>query len=308
MQYKHIYGPVPSRRLGFSLGIDPVPFKYCSFNCIYCQLGKTTEQTIERKEYSPTEEILQDIKAALGKADHIDYLTFSGSGEPTLHSRIGYLIREVKKITKIPVAVLTNGSLIFMASVRKELLPADLVLPTLCSATQNVFQKINRAHFQITVEKIIEGLIKFRKMYKRKIWLEVMLVKGINDTLSEVNKLKEVIQEINPDKIHLNTVVRPPNEKYAFPLSIEELQKIKDIFGNNTEIIANFKTKRESAYLIDIKKTILDMIKRRPVTIDDICSVTGLHRNDLLKYLDQLHRNKKIKLTEHDGRSYYEIL
>jgi len=308
METKYTYGPVPSRRLRFSLGIDLIPFKYCSFDCIYCQLGKTTNKTIARKEYFPTQKILKDVKAIIKKGDNIDYLTFSGSGEPTLHSGIGYLISELKKITKIPVAVLTNSSLLFIPAVQEELSSADVVLPTLCAVSQKIFNKINRPISDATIEKIIHGLINFRKIYKGRIWLEVMLIKDINDEPHNINKLKEIVKKIAPDKIHLNTVVRPPSEKYALPLSIEELQRVENIFGDNAEIIASSKANRESAYLIDTEKIILDMMQRRPITLEDICSVTGLHRNEVLKYLDQLHRVKKIKLTEHDNRDYYEIL
>lgn len=308
METKYTYGPVPSRRLRFSLGIDLIPFKYCSFDCIYCQLGKTTNKTIVRKEYFPTQKILKDVKAIIKKGDNIDYLTFSGSGEPTLHSGIGYLISELKKITKIPVAVLTNSSLLFIPAVQEELSNADVVLPTLCAVSQEIFNKINRPIPDATIEKIIHGLISFRKIYKGKIWLEIMLIKNINDTQQDINRLKEVVKKIAPDKIHLNTAVRPPSEKYALPLSIEELQRVENIFGDNAEIIASFKAKRESAYLIDTEKIILDMMQRRPITLEDICSVTGLHRNEVLKYLDQLHQAKKVKLTEHDNRDYYEIL
>jgi wyosine [tRNA(Phe)-imidazoG37] synthetase (radical SAM superfamily) len=135
-----------------------------------------------------------------------------------------------------------------------------------------------------------------------------MLIKDINDTRQDINKLKEVVEKIVPDRIHLNTVVRPPSEKYALPLSTEELQKVKHILGDNAEIIASTKTKREPAYIIDIEKTIFDIIKRRPVTLDDIFSVTDLHRNEILKYLDQLQQNKKIRLTKHDNRNYYEAI
>ncbi len=308
METNYTYGPVPSRRLRFSLGIDLIPFKYCSFDCIYCQLGKTTNKTIVRKEYFPTQKILKDVKAIIKKGDNIDYLTFSGSGEPTLHSGIGYLISELKKITKIPVAVLTNSSLLFIPAVQEELSNADVVLPTLCAVSQEIFNKINRPIPDVTIEKIIHGLINFRKIYKGKIWLEVMLIKGINDEPHNINKLKEIVKKIAPDKIHLNTVVRPPSEKYALPLSIEELQRVENIFGDNAEIIASFKAEREPAYLIDTEKIILNMMQRRPITLEDICSVTGLHRNEVLKYLDQLHQAKKVKLTEHDNRDYYEIL
>jgi len=308
MTAKYTYGPVPSRRLRFSLGIDLIPFKNCSFDCIYCQLGKTTNKTIERREYLPTEEILKGVKKILKNNNHIDYLTFSGSGEPTLHSGIGYLISELKKITKIPIAVINNSSLLFIPAVQEELSNADVVLPTLCAVSQEIFNKINRPIPDATIEKIIHGLISFRKIYKGKIWLEIMLIKGINHEPHNINKLKKIVEKIAPDKIHLNTAVRPPSEKYALPLSIEELQRVENILGDNTEIIASFNAKRGAAYLIDTEKIIIDMMRRRPITLEDICSVTGLHRNEVLKYLDQLHRAKKVKITEHDNRNYYEIL
>lgn len=308
MKTKYTYGPVPSRRLRFSLGIDLIPFKNCSFDCIYCQLGKTTNKTTKRKEYLPTEEILKEVEEILKNNDRIDYLTFSGSGEPTLHSRIGYLITELKKITEIPVAVLTNSSLLFMPDVQEELSNADVVLPTLCGTTQEIFNEINRPIPDINIEKMMRGLIDFRQLYKGRIWLEIMLIKGLNDEQLNLDKLKMVVEEITPDRIHLNTVVRPPSEKYALPLSIEELQRIEKMFGDNAEIIASFKAKRGSVYLVDIERTILEVVKRRPVTLDDICSVTNLHKNEILKYLDQLYRTEKVKITEHDNRAYYEIL
>lgn len=306
MQHKYIYGPVPSRRLGFSLGIDLVPFKVCSFNCIYCQLGPTTRQTTERREYSPTDAVLSDVKKVLKKGNHIDYLTFSGSGEPTLHSRIGYIIREVKKSTQIPVAVLTNGSLLYKPSVQKDLLSADVVLPTLCASNESIFRKINRAHRAITIHKIIRGLIKFRKMYRGNIWLELMLVKGINDTQEEIAALRDIIHKIGPDKIHLNTVVRPPSEKYAAPLTQEDLERIRAVLGEKAEIIAETDAKRRSARGEDTEKMILDIVKRRPVTIDDICKIMDLHIQETIKHIEHLIQKKTIKRTIHEGKIFYE--
>jgi wyosine [tRNA(Phe)-imidazoG37] synthetase (radical SAM superfamily) len=306
MQSKYIYGPVPSRRLGFSLGIDLIPNKNCSFDCIYCQLGRTRNKTIERKEYLPTEEILQGIKDVLKREKNIDYLTFSGSGEPTLHSKIGDLINEVKKITKIPVAVLTNGSLLFIPDVQKQIAGADVVLPTLCTSNQETLKRINRPHSSLRIEKIIQGQISFRKMYQGKIWLEVMLVRGINDVPEEIEKLKAVIEKIAPDKIHLNTVVRPPSEKSAAALSNDELQKIKDFFGKKCAVIAEFKKKGRRSEIADKEAEILSLIKRRPVTLDDIAKSTGLHKNEVVKYLEHLRVQRKIKLAEYEGKNYYE--
>ncbi|KPJ74121.1 hypothetical protein AMJ52_01790 [candidate division TA06 bacterium DG_78] len=308
MGSKYVYGPVPSRRLGFSLGVDLVPFKYCSYDCIYCQLGKTTKKTLERKEYAPTEKILKEVKIALNTGGRTDYLTFSGSGEPTLHSKIGYMIKQLKGITAIPLAVLTNGSLLFRSDVQSDLLSADVILPTLCAVSEKIFIKINRNHPLLSIGTIIQGMVDFRRRYQGKIWLEIMLVKGINDSESEIRKIKEATEKIAPDKIHLNTVVRPPSEKYAAPLSYKQLQKIKQSFGDTCEIIAGFKGKKQISYSHTKENDILNLIKRRPVTLDDISHVTGLHKNELLKYLERLKTKQKIKLTQHKAQKYYEVM
>jgi wyosine [tRNA(Phe)-imidazoG37] synthetase (radical SAM superfamily) len=306
MNRKYTYGPVPSRRLGFSLGIDIIPYKNCSFNCIYCQLGTTTNLTVERKEYHPPEAILREVEALLEHADHIDYLTFSGSGEPTLHSRISYMINELKKKTTIPIAVLTNGSLLYMPQVQTGILNADVVLPTLCTAHQTVFEKIHRSHPDISVNIIIDGLVEFRKLYKGKIWLEIMLIKGVNDSVQEIEGLTKVIDKISPDRIQLNTAVRPPSEKWVTPLSHDELTSIRKMINHNCEIIAHFKPKQTTAYHADIEKMINDTVKRRPVTADDIGQITGVHSIELLKYLEKLLQEKKIAAHEYKGVTYYE--
>jgi wyosine [tRNA(Phe)-imidazoG37] synthetase (radical SAM superfamily) len=308
MNSKYVYGPVPSRRLGFSLGVDLVPFKYCSYDCVYCQLGKTTHKVISRKEYLPSENIIEEVKNVLKTAGHTDYITLSGSGEPTLHRKIGHIIHQVKQITDIPLAVLTNGSLLFQPDVQKDLLPVDVVLPTLCTTRQEVFKKINRIHHSLTIERIIQGMVDFRKKYRGEIWLEIMLVKGINESTPDIKKIKEAVAKIEPDKIHLNTVVRPPSEKYAIALSSSELKKIKQFFGDTCEIIAKFKKTQQILYSSTKENDILNLIKRRPVTLDDISYVTGLHKNELLKYLEKLKNARKIRLTQYKTQIYYEVI
>ena len=304
--YMYIYGPVPSRRLGFSLGIDIIPFKACTFDCIYCQLGPTTQKTIERKKYFSSKEILSAIKKKLDSGRRIDYITFSGSGEPSLNSDIGKLIREIKKITSIPVAVLTNGSLLYRKSVRKDLSAADLVVPSLDAATQKAFVKTNRPHSSLKLDEIIEGLEKFRQEFKGSIWLEIMLVKGVNDSPPHLRKLKEAIANIKPEKIHLNTVVRPPTEKFARPLSQKELEKIKKFLGKNAEIIAEFDKKAQKLSSENLEKAILSIIQRRPVTLSDISASLGAHKNEVIKYLNFLLEEGKIQYTSHKGLKYYE--
>ncbi len=303
---RYTYGPVPSRRLGLSLGIDIVPHKHCSYDCIYCQLGKTTNKTTLRKEYTPTHEILHEIKDMLNKDHQIDFLTFSGCGEPTLHKDIGYLIDELKKLTNIPVAVLTNGSLLHLQEVRNDLKNADVVIPTLCTADKDTFQKIHRGHASVDIEKVIDGYVRFREMYHGQLWLELMLMRDINDSPEQINNLMKVIDKIHPDKIHLNTVVRPPSEKCAHPVSLEAMQRIQDMFGEKCEIIVDFKPKtKDRLYDTNLEK-ITAMISRRPLTLDDLVKTTNLSRNELLECVQLLLHKGKIEMSMHDGKQFYK--
>jgi len=304
----HIYGPVPSRRLGFSLGIDIIPFKTCTLDCIYCQLGLTIQKTIRRREFFSPSEILSQIKKKLSSGQRIDYITFSGSGEPTLNLVLGQLIREIKKITSVPVAVLTNSTLLTRKNVRKVLMPADLVVPSLDAATQAIFHKINRPYKSLKVKEIIDGLSQFRQEFTGSIWLEVMLAKGVNDSLTHIKKLKKAISKIKPDKIQLNTVIRPPAEMFARPLDIKELKKIKNLLEKNCEIIAEFDKKEQIPPSENLEDLILTMIQRRPVTLTDISISLGKHKNEILKYLNFLLKEGKIRSVSHKDRKYFELL
>jgi wyosine [tRNA(Phe)-imidazoG37] synthetase (radical SAM superfamily) len=305
-QTTHIYGPVPSRRLGFSLGIDIIPFKTCSLNCIYCQLGPTTQKTIRRKEYFSSSEILSQIKKKISSGQRIDYITFSGSGEPTLNTALGKLIREIKKTTSIPVAVLTNGTLLSRKSVRNALMDADLIVPSLDAASLEIFVKVNRPHHSLKLKEIIEGLQKFRKEFKGSIWLEIMLVKGVNDSPSHIRKLKEAIAKIKPDKVQLNTVFRPPTERYARPLNLKDLEKIKKVFGKNCEIIVEFDREAQKSISENLEGAILSLIQRRPATLADISISLGKHKNEIIKYLNFLLEEGKIKSVIHKDLKYFE--
>lgn len=238
---KYIYGPVKSRRLGYSLGISLAPYKVCNFDCIYCQLGKTGCLAGERKEYIKTEEILGELRAWLQnnaqEAKDLDYMTVSGSGEPTLNSRVGELINGIKELTSVPVAVITNASLLNLPEVRLALLRADLLVPSLDAVLPEIFTQINRPHIDIKIEPIIEGLVSLRKEFRGKIWLEVMVVRGINDDLSHIRKLKEIADKVSPDKIQINSPVRATAEKDILPAETRKLNKIKEILGDKCEII-----------------------------------------------------------------------
>ncbi|MBI4708204.1 MAG: radical SAM protein [Candidatus Omnitrophica bacterium] len=238
---KYIYGPVKSRRLGMSLGISLTPHKICSLDCVYCQLGKTSVLTSRRKEYIKIVDILEEIKLWLenncGDARKLQFVTLSGAGEPSLNIGIGKLISGIKKLTGLSVAVITNASLLSNERLRKDLLAADLIVPSLDAVSQGIFEKIDRPVKGIRAKDIVNGLIKLRKEFPGKIWLEVMIVKGINDSLEEIRKIKAAADKIGPDLIQINSPVRTTTEKNVFSVSKETLKKIKEIFGDKAKII-----------------------------------------------------------------------
>ena len=223
------------------MGITLTPYKICTFDCVYCQLGNTTVLAKDRKEYISIEEILNELKFWFQnnsqEAKNLNYITLSGSGEPTLNIKIGQLITEIKKIATVSVAVITNSSLLVDASVFQDLLGADLLLPSLDAVTQEVFERIDRPHRDIKIGSIIEALVNFRKQFPGKIWLEVMLVRGINDDLRHIKKLKEVVDRINPHKIQLNSPVRTTAEPNILVVDKNKLEKIKEVLGDKCEII-----------------------------------------------------------------------
>jgi wyosine [tRNA(Phe)-imidazoG37] synthetase (radical SAM superfamily) len=303
-EFKHIFGPVPSRRLGLSLGVDLVPFKTCSYNCVYCQLGHTTNLTAERKSYVPTNEVLEELKQKLRTSVKADYITLSGSGEPTLHSEIGAIIDGIKKITKIPVAVLTNGSLLFLPEVRRALMNADLVIPSLDAASGGVFERINRPHPDIDFEKMFDGLVSFRNEYKGRIWLEIFFVKDLNDGDEEISNLVNLVEKIRPDRVDLNTAVRPPADPSARAVNKNKLNEIASKFERPVLVIADVEISHAGGQRGCIND-IMDMLARRPCTADDVALSFNLHINEVLKYLEVLKSEGKIRTEEIKGKNYY---
>lgn len=301
---KHIYGPVPSRRLGFSLGVDLVPYKTCSLDCIYCQLGRTTQKTVARNLYAPIADIFEEVKEVVNQEKRIDYITFSGSGEPTLNSGIGALIKKVKAFTTIPIAVLTNGTLLFMEDVRKDLLNADVVLPSLDAASDVMLRKINRPHDVLNLDSIIRGLKRFRKIYKGRIWLEVMLIKNFNDNTEELSRIKITISDIQPDRVYLNTVVRPPSEIYAKPLDRDEMMAVKNFLDRSCEVITEFHGQKVGE-VQNVGDAIVEMTKRRPVTIIDIANVIGISVANAQQMIKGLKSKGKLKEKQYQKEKYY---
>jgi wyosine [tRNA(Phe)-imidazoG37] synthetase (radical SAM superfamily) len=307
-RYQYLYGPVPSRRLGRSLGIDLVPRKICTYDCIYCQIGSTTKKALVRKEYVPVQEILDELECVLKeKGSSIDYLSLSGSGEPTLHSQIGLIIERVKTLTSIPVAVITNGSLLYREEVRQDLLHADIVLPSLDAVSPEVFLKINRPHPDFSIEKVIEGMVAFRKIYQGKIWLEILFCKGINDGQGELWVMKDVIDRIKPDEIHLNTVVRPPSVRWVAPLDQKQMEEIRAFFGEKASIISEFNRHPSLISERDIREEILKILERRPLSRSDLSKGMGIQENELDKYIKPLVQERRIQTRLFGDSIYYEI-
>ena len=304
---KYIFGPVPSRRLGRSLGIDLVPYKTCTFDCIYCDLGKTTCKTVSRQSYVPPEEIQGELELTLSVLEKKpDYISLSGSGEPTLNNNIGQIIRKIKEVTSIPIAVLTNGSLLSLEEVRNDLLGADLVVPSLDAITPILFEYINRPHPNLKIEEIISGLIQFRKQYLGQIWLEILFCRGANDGKEEVEKFKGVIEKVQPDRVQLNTPVRPPAEDFAFPLTLGQLEEIRERLGEKAEIISEFAAPLGEEFNSVKDTEILNLIKRRPCTAEDISKALGLHLNEVVKYLEKLIKEGVVHYRMYEHHGYYE--
>jgi len=308
--YKHLFGPVPSRRLGMSLGIDLIPKKVCSLNCVYCEVGKTTKLTPDRMEYVKYGRVIAELKQFMSNDPKIDYITFSGSGEPTLNSRIGDVINFIRKdYPDVKIAVLTNGTLLFDQKLRTELLQADVILPSLDAASQSAFEKINRPDSNLKIETYIQGLIDLRKEYKGNIWLEIFLLKGYNDSKDELDLLKNAILKINPDSIQLNTMDRPGTVAGLIPLSKNELQEIIDYWNlAHVEIIASAQERTSvESYSGDIETAILETIARRPCTLNDLHRFLGIHVNEINKYLGTLEANNKIETVNLERGVFYEI-
>lgn len=308
--YKFLFGPVPSRRLGMSLGVDLVPKKVCSLDCVYCEVGKTTKLTLDRKEYIKMDKLKEELSHYFNTNPDPDYITFSGSGEPTLNSSIGKVLQFIKQNRpNIPVAVLTNGTLLYDKNVREAIIHADVVLPSLDAATEEVFRKINRPATDLSIDKYIQGLIDFRKEFKGKIWLEIFILPGYNDSENELAELKKAILKIKPDSIQLNTLDRPGTVSNLKGATKEELQRVSDYWNlNNVEIISSFQERRDiPSFRSDIETAIVETITRRPCTLDDLTKILGLHVNEINKYLDVLESEEKIETIEQERGVFYRL-
>jgi len=301
----YIYGPVPSRRLGLSLGIDVVPAKICTLDCIYCQVGRTTEKSTERRSFFEVSAVLDELKTKLAQGVRADYVTIGGSGEPTLNSQLGALIDGIRALTDTPVAVITNGTLLYRPDVRAECAKADLVIPSLDAGDEAAFEAMNRPAPDISIERLVSGLAQFRQEFAGQIWLEVFLIEGRNTDPPQIEAIRRHIERIRPDRIQLNSAVRPAAEKGIHAISRERLAAIAQRLGDNCEIVGAAPQAAAGPHSARTAQDVLSMLKRRPCSIDDIGSGLGIPRHEAEKHIEQLLSQDRIVVERQGATIYY---
>jgi wyosine [tRNA(Phe)-imidazoG37] synthetase (radical SAM superfamily) len=293
---QHLFGPVPSRRLGRSLGIDLVPFKTCTYDCVYCECGRTTTKTTHRQEFFPVREVLDELDAFLAGNPALDFITFSGSGEPTLSLSLGTVIRYLKDIhPEYRVAVLTNGSLLWMPEVRRDLGMANVVLPTLTATDLDTWRTIHRPSSDLDLEEILQGIISFREEFTGEIWIEVFVIPGLNTGTGQLDGLRDTLCRIQPDRIQVNTLDRPGAEAWVKPAGPEELKRYAGVLGEGVEIIADVPEAGEEGRGHDIAGEICNLLARRPCTMEDLAGLLAMHPAAVRKYLAGLQREGRVE-------------
>jgi len=309
MAYRYLFGPVPSRRLGRSLGIDLVPQKTCTFDCAYCECGRTTVLTLERREYVPTDRVIAEIDDCLAKAPDIDYVTFAGSGEPTLHSGIGDIISFIKdRYPRYRVAVLTNGALFVDPDVRAALMRADLVVPSLDAVSEDIFRDINRPSPGITAGQVVAGLVAFSREFPGVIWLEVFIVPGKNDTDEELLRLRDAVAVIAPDRVQVNTLDRPGTDIRVRRASPRTLERARTIIGGNAEVIGAASCEPATApEMRDVADMLLATLRRRPCTVADLSRISGLRPAEVTKHLRVLEEKGAVEPVREQRGVFYRV-
>jgi wyosine [tRNA(Phe)-imidazoG37] synthetase (radical SAM superfamily) len=301
--YRYLFGPVPSRRFGRSLGIDLTPHKTCSMDCVFCQLGRTPEKTLERKAYVHTDDVIDEINHWLLTGGSADYLTLSGSGEPTLHAEFGRVLAHLRR-QPIPSVLLTNGTLFNRPEVREAAALAHVVKVSLSAWDQKSFEWVNRPHHQLEFATLVDGLKAFRKAFGGQLWLEVFLLSGINAMTRDVLKIARLSKELKPDRIHLNTIARPPAEDFAAAVPMARLVELAALFDPPAHIAAAFNGPPSKTIKAN-EATVLAMLKRRPCTIKQIESAFGMHINEVSKYLGRLMEKNQVHADRKNTEVYY---
>jgi len=302
--FRYLFGPVPSRRFGLSLGVDLVPRKTCTLNCVFCEVGPTTCLAVDRKEYVPVAEVERELaewRAGGGKADVV---SVTGSGEPTLHSGFGDILAFINKTIKIRSVLLTNSTLLYLPDVRRSAALADIVKVTLSAWDDDSFRKITRPHPDLRFASVLEGLQLFRREYSGIIWMEVFIVPGINSDLEQVNAIARLARTIRPDRIQLNTAVRPTAENRVGAAPGRFLNEISVLFEPKAEVIAGFVGQGSGSGNVD-QGAILAMLKRRPCTAGDVASAFFLNIEETQKILRQMTAEKLVRMEKRGGEEYY---
>jgi len=303
-----VFGPVPSRRLGRSLGIDPVPPKTCNWNCVYCQIGRTTPLETERREFFPREEILSEARKVLSAhtAGTIDWITFVGSGETTLYRELGWLIREVRKLSPLPIAVITNGSLLYRQDVREELSAADAVLPSLDAGSAGLYRRINRPSPELTFVSLVEGLIAFRQEYEGHLWVEVMLIKGLNDSEDALREIAEVLRRVRPDCVHLAIPSRPPSEPWVEMPDDTGMRRAVSVLGSVARLIAPAGSEYDLSAYADVTDAVAQIVTRHPMGEEELRRTlerwSGREVDEALRLLAE---SGKVQVVERHGRRFW---
>lgn len=310
LKTKRVFGPVLSKRLGNSLGIDVIPHKTCSYNCIYCQLGSEENTITDLTNYYSVDEIIYELKEALLNNKNIDYITFTGSGEPTLYKDLKKLIYEIKQITDIPVCIITNGSLLYKQEMRSNLLLADLIIPSLDAGNEETFKLIDNPNKEIDFDKMVEGLIEFKKVFKGEYWLEIFLLKDINDNEVELDDIIKIVKKIKPDRIQLITATRRVANEKAKALSDEELKKIKKYFNSKCDIeidIPNISENHKGNTRILTEEDIVNFLIRQPDTAYIIAKSFNENERRVKELLDLLIKKNKVREEIVNGVISYAV-
>lgn len=307
-QNRYLYGPVPSRRLGRSLGVDIVPHKVCSYDCIYCQLGRTTKLTCTPKSLVSAADVIEEIEQWLKQGGTADYVTFSGSGEPTLNSELSDMIMATKKLTDIPVAVITNGSLLGEPEIREAVLAADVLLPSLDAGIEHTFWTVNRPVPGVSFVGMTEGLVRTAQEYSGQLWLEIMLVEGVNDSEAELFAMREVVRRICPDKLQVNTVDRPSQSGNAKRVPDETLKRACEILGTKTEVItSSIVVQADERQWQQIEDELIKLLARRPCTLRDLIAASGRNAHEVLKHIRRLMAKGLVEKIG-DANPYYRCV
>jgi wyosine [tRNA(Phe)-imidazoG37] synthetase (radical SAM superfamily) len=306
MRYRHLFGPVPSRRLGLSLGIDLCPMKTCSMDCVFCQLGSTACSTLERREYVPLDEVLQELEQWLGEGGKADCLTLSGAGEPTLHSRFGEVLRFLKTRQSGRSALLSNGGLFTLPEVRRDAALADVVKVSLSAWDHESFQRVNRPHPGLQFDEILLAYSDFRREFRGALWVEVFLIRGTNDGPAEVRRIAELCRAFRPDRIHLNTAVRPPADPGVNALTQAEMEVLADYFTPRAGLIAEFSRARgaDAAGGIDDAR-LLAVVCRHPATAAQVADACGWDAREVEAHLQRMLARGEVLVESRDHGAYY---